>query len=77
MSQLSIALNNEFLFSFIRVLLETDTPDKLSDRDAKEIFEAIRNVGKLDPKHRRLLRRFDLRSKDPSDRLTRWAENGQ
>lgn len=69
--------NREFLFAFIRVLLENESDHKVSDEDAKEIFEAIGNVYQLPEEQRRFLSLSTLLPRAIAVRLARWVQGGQ
>lgn len=69
--------NHEFIFAFVRVLMEADNARTLTPAEAKEVFEAIANMYVIDPEQRRLLTLAGTLPKALSDRLARWIEGGQ
>jgi len=68
---------HEFIFSFLRVLLESDNAQPLTPEQSKELFEAIANMYVIDADQRRLLTLPAMLPKALSDRLSRWIEDGQ
>ena len=69
--------NHEFIFSFLRVLLEADGTTPLSVPESKELFEQIGTMFQIDPEHRRLLTLSRILPKRLESRLARWVEGGQ
>jgi type IV secretion system protein VirB4 len=69
--------NHEFIFAFVRVLLEADDAIALTPPEAKELFEAIGNMYVIDRDQRRLLTLAGTLPKALADRLARWIEGGQ
>jgi type IV secretory pathway VirB4 component len=69
--------NHEFIFSFLRVLLESDGAPSLTVPESKELFAAIKNLYHLPPHQRRLLTISGILPKALENRLVRWIEGGQ
>jgi len=69
--------NHEFIFAFVRVLLEADSATPITPPEAKELFEAIRNMYVIEADQRRLLTLAGTLPKALADRLARWVEGGQ
>jgi type IV secretion system protein TrbE len=69
--------NHEFIFAFVRVLLEGDGGGALSVAESKELFEQIRVMAQIEPEHRRLQTLSRILPKRLDSRLARWVEGGQ
>jgi type IV secretion system protein VirB4 len=65
-----------FLFSFVRVLLQTHTEPALTLEDDREIYETVENVYTLDPPQRRLLTVAHLLPRRLGQQLHRWVQGG-
>jgi type IV secretion system protein VirB4 len=69
--------NHEFIFAFVRVLLEADGSPPLTVPDARELYEQIAVMYHVDAELRRLNTLASLLPKRLSVRLARWVEGGQ
>jgi type IV secretion system protein VirB4 len=69
--------NREFIFAFVRVLLEADGGAALSVSESKEIYEQIGVMAEIDREHRRLQTLSRILPKRLESRLARWVEGGQ
>lgn len=69
--------NHEWIFAFVRVLLEADNAAPLTPAESKELFDAVANMYAIDPDQRRLLTLATTLPKHLSNRLDRWIEGGQ
>jgi type IV secretion system protein VirB4 len=65
-----------FLFSFVRVLLQTNAEPALTLDDDREIYEAVENVYTLDGPQRRLLTVAHLLPRRLGQQLRRWVQGG-
>ncbi len=69
--------NLEFLFSFFRVLIETDNPTPMPSDDTDLLYEAIKRLYRTSERHRTLSILIQLLPKHISQPLSRWAQGGQ
>ena len=69
--------NREFIFAFVRVLLEADGSSPLTVPDSKELYEQIGTMYQIDPEFRRLKTLANILPKRLEGRLARWVEGGQ
>jgi type IV secretion system protein VirB4 len=68
--------NLEFLFSFAKLLVESDG-FRMNDGQDRELFAAIESLYQLEAEHRRLLTLSTTVSKKLGDHLLRWTEGQQ
>jgi type IV secretion system protein TrbE len=66
-----------FLHAFVRVLVEGHDGARLSDREDREIYEAIENLYVLDRTQRRLFTLANLLPRGLAGRLHLWIEGGR
>jgi len=69
--------NHEFLFSFIKVLIESGGDYTSTNEDDKNLFEAIETVCTLDKNLRRLKYLSGSLPKHLGNRLQKWIQGGQ
>jgi type IV secretion system protein VirB4 len=69
--------NRQFLFAFVRVLIQTGGQYAMSRADDQALFEAIDSVYVLDPAQRRLFTLASIVPRALSHHLQRWVEGGQ
>ena len=65
-----------FLFSFVRVLLQSSGQYTLTLHDDRDLYEAIENIYALDPPQRRLLTLSNLLPRALGQQLHRWVQGG-
>lgn len=65
-----------FLFTFVRLLLQTGGQIHLSLEDDRELYEAVNNIYALDPPQRRLMTLASLLPRALSQHLARWIYGG-
>jgi type IV secretion system protein TrbE len=68
--------NLEFLFSFVRLLVESDGY-RMPDADSRELYEAICAVYHMEREQRRLLTLASISPKSVAQRLRRWIQGEQ
>ena len=66
-----------FLHAFTRVLLEGEDGYRLSDREDREVYEAVENLFVLDHAQRRLFTLANLLPRTLGARLHKWVGNGR
>jgi type IV secretion system protein TrbE len=66
-----------FLHAFVRVLLEGEQGDRLSDLEDREVYESIENLYVLDRQQRRLFTVANLLPRPLAARLHKWIEGGR
>ena len=66
-----------FLHAFTRVLLEGEDGYRLSDREDREVYEAVENLFVLDHAQRRLFTLSNLLPRTLGARLHKWIGNGR
>jgi type IV secretion/conjugal transfer VirB4 family ATPase len=66
-----------FLHAFTRVLLEGEDGYRLSDREDREVYEAVENLFVLDRSQRRLFTLANLLPRTLSARLHKWVDGGR
>ena len=62
-----------FLFSFVRVLLQSSGQFQLSMTDDRDLYEAIENLYALDPPQRRLITLANTLPRSLAQYLHRWV----
>ena len=65
-----------FLFSFVRVLLQSSGQYQLSMTDDRDLYEAIENLYALDPPQRRLITLANTLPRSLAQHLHRWVQGG-
>lgn len=65
-----------FLFSFIRVLVQSSGQIQLSMTDDRDLYEAIQNLYALDPPQRRLITLANTLPRSLAQYLHRWVQGG-
>lgn len=65
-----------FLFSFVRVLLESSGQYRCTLTDDRDLYEAIENLYALDPAQRRLITLVSLVPRLLGQQLHRWVQGG-
>jgi type IV secretion system protein VirB4 len=65
-----------FLFSFVRVLLQSSGQYRLSMTDDRDLYEAIENLYALDPPQRRLMTLANTLPRGLAQHLHRWVQGG-
>ena len=68
--------NLHFLYSFVRVLLESGGYEMTSS-DERDLYEQIENLYQVEPTMRRLLTLRNIVSRRMSEHLHKWVEGGQ
>ena len=68
--------NLHFLFTFVRVLLQTADQCRLSLDDDRELYDAVTNIYALDPPQRRLMTLASLLPRTLALHLGRWIYGG-
>lgn len=67
--------NVQFLFSFIRVLIES-ADYRLTNRDEQDLYEQIQNLYAVVPAQRRLLTLSNILGRDLRQNLQKWVSGG-
>lgn len=70
------AENLHFLFSFVRVLLQSSGQYQLSMTDDRDLYEAIENIYALEPPQRRLITLSNTLPRSLAQHLHRWVQGG-
>jgi type IV secretion system protein VirB4 len=65
-----------FLFSFVRVLLQSSGQYQLTQHDDRDLYEAVENIYALDPPQRRLITLVNLLPRSLGQQLHRWVQGG-
>jgi type IV secretion/conjugal transfer VirB4 family ATPase len=65
-----------FLFSFVRVLLESSGQYRCTLTDDRDLYDAIENLYALDPPQRRLITLVNLLPRPFGQLLQRWVQGG-
>jgi len=68
--------NLHFLFSFVKVLIESGGYT-LTSKDERDLYEQIGNLYEVDPDQRRLFTLANILNRNLSDHLRKWVEGGQ
>jgi type IV secretion/conjugal transfer VirB4 family ATPase len=69
--------NLQFLFSFVKVLIESSGTFSTTDQDERELFTQISSLYHLDPPQRRLGTLLHILPKHLEPHLRRWTADGQ
>jgi type IV secretion/conjugal transfer VirB4 family ATPase len=65
-----------FLFSFVRVLIQSSGQHQLTLTEDRDLYEAVENLYALDPPHRRLLTLANFLPRSLAQQLHRWVQGG-
>ena len=68
--------NLHFLFSFVRVLLQSGGQHQLNLTEDRDLYEAVENVYALDLSQRRLFTVANLLPRSLSQHLQKWVQGG-
>lgn len=68
--------NHQFLFSFLRVLIEVSSY-RMTTHDERDLFEQIENLYLLAPDQRRLLTLSNMLNRNLRQELQKWVMGGQ
>ncbi len=68
--------NLHFLFSFVKVLIESGEYT-MTSKEERDLYEQIGNLYEVDPEQRRLFTLANILSRNLSDHLRKWVEGGQ
>jgi type IV secretion system protein VirB4 len=68
--------NLHFLFSFVKVLIESGGYT-MTAQDERDLYDQIGNLFDIDPGQRRLFTLSNILRRGPAERLRRWVEGGQ
>ena len=71
------ASNQQFLFSLVKVLIESSGNFSMSDQDERELFTQIGSLYLIDSSQRRLLTLLHILPRHLEPHLRRWTEGGQ
>jgi type IV secretion system protein VirB4 len=69
--------NLHFLFSFVKVLIESSGTFRMSDRDERELYNQVASMYAIDRQQRRLITLLNILPKNLEPHLRRWVEGGQ
>jgi type IV secretion/conjugal transfer VirB4 family ATPase len=67
----------QFLFSFVKVLLQSNGQYAMSLDDDRDLYEQIANVYQVDPDQRRLFTLANILRRPLGQYLQRWVQSGQ
>lgn len=68
--------NLHFLFSFVKVLIESGG-EKMTHQDERDLFEQVENLYEIEPHLRRLYTLSNILNRTNRERMHRWVEGGQ
>jgi type IV secretion/conjugal transfer VirB4 family ATPase len=68
--------NLHFLFSFVKVLVESGGYS-MTSKEERDLYEQISNLYEVDPEQRRLFTLANILSRNLADHLRKWVEGGQ
>ncbi len=68
--------NLHFLFSFVRVLIQSSGQYQLTMNDDRDLYEAVENLYALDPPQRRLITLVNILPRSFGQHLHRWVQGG-
>ncbi|MDQ6708818.1 MAG: hypothetical protein M3Z85_22895, partial [Acidobacteriota bacterium] len=68
--------NLQFLFSFLKVLMESKTY-QMTNQDERDLYEQIENLYVIEPDHRRLFTLSNMLNRNLRALLQKWVEGGQ
>jgi type IV secretion system protein VirB4 len=69
--------NLHFLFSFLKVLIESSGTFRMTDQDERELYSQIASMYHIDRAQRRLMTLLNILPKQLETHLRRWVEGGQ
>ena len=68
--------NLHFLFSFVRVLIQSSGQYQLTMQEDRDLYEAVENVYALDAPQRRLITLANILPRGVAEHLHRWVQGG-
>jgi type IV secretion system protein TrbE len=68
--------NLHFLFSFVRVLLQSSGQYAMTMQDDRDVYEAVENLYALEPAQRRLITLTNILPRPLAQHLHRWVQGG-
>lgn len=69
--------NLHFLFSFVKVLIESSGTFRMKDQHERELYGQVASMYRIDPQQRRLMTLVNILPKDLEPHLARWVQGGQ
>lgn len=69
--------NLHFLFSFVKVLIESSGTYRMADQDERELYSQIASMYHVDASQRRLITLLNILPKHLESHLRRWVQGGQ
>jgi type IV secretion system protein TrbE len=69
--------NLHFLFSFVKVLIESSGTFRMTDQDERELYTQIASMYHIDRAQRRLITLLNILPKHLEAHLRRWVQGGQ
>src|SRR5208283_1616696 len=69
--------NLHFLFSFVKVLIETGGGHTLTNAEQKDLYDKIENLYQIDRDQRRLFTLSNILPRHIGQHLARWVAGGQ
>ena len=69
--------NLHFLFSFVKVLIESSGTFRMKDQHERELYGQVASMYHIDPQQRRLMTLVNILPKDLEPHLARWVQGGQ
>jgi type IV secretion system protein VirB4 len=69
--------NRQFLFSFVKVLIQSGGQYLMTRADDQDLYEQIETLGQLDRDHQRLFTLANILSRPLGEQLQRWVQGGQ
>ena len=69
--------NLHFLFSFVKVLIESSGTFRMADQDERELYSQIASMYHVDRSQRRLITLLNILPKYLESHLRRWVQGGQ
>ena len=68
--------NLQFLFSFVKVLIESGGY-QMTSQDERDLYEQVENVYQIDPDQRRLFTLMNILNRHLAGQLQKWCQGGQ
>ena len=68
--------NLHFLFSFVRVLIQSSGQYQMTMQEDRDLYEAVENLYALDPPQRRLFTLANILPRGLAEHLHRWVQGG-
>lgn len=69
--------NLHFLFSFVKVLIESSGTFRMTDHHERELYGQVASMYQIDPAQRRLMTLVNILPKELEPHLSRWVQGGQ